>query len=87
MSKASMPVSAWMRSRMPSVHGSAPNTPVRSGRSLRSTPISPAFSTRCTKKLGVAHTAVTPKSRISMIWRSVLPPETGITAAPIASAP
>jgi hypothetical protein len=31
--------------------------------------------------------AVTLKSRITMIWRSVLPPEIGITVAPSASAP
>jgi hypothetical protein len=31
--------------------------------------------------------AVTPKSFITMIWRSVLPPEMGMTVAPSASAP
>jgi hypothetical protein len=31
--------------------------------------------------------AVTPKSRSTMIWRSVLPPEMGITVAPRVSAP
>ena len=37
--------------------------------------------------MGVQQIAVTPKSCSTMSWRSVLPPEIGMTVAPSASAP
>jgi hypothetical protein len=70
--------------RMDSVHGSAPKTPARSGSSFMSTPSSPARSIRCRKYVGVQQIAVTPKSFISMICRSALPPDVGTTVAPSA---
>ena len=36
---------------------------------------------------GVAHSTAPPKSRSSMTWRCVKPPEIGTTVQPISSAP
>ena len=52
--------------------------------------MAPAFSAASARYMaydGVATSTVAPKSRISCTWRTVLPLETGTTAAPIFSRP
>ena len=68
--------------------GSAPRTAVRR-RVSRSklTPIFSATSERCSMYEGVHAIAVTLRSWMSSICRSVLPTEAGTTVAPILSAP
>ena len=68
------------------LQASAPNRPTRSLISFMA-PIRSATSAMCMAYEGVATNTVLPKSRIRLIWRSVLPLEMGTTAAPIFSRP
>src|SRR3990167_10798350 len=71
--------------RIPSVHGSAPKKPPRSLGPLAAPPASSSASARKSAYEGVLQRTVEPRSWKTMSWRSVNPPEIGITAAPTRS--
>ena len=73
--------------RIASLQGSAPKKPHLSFSVAGSTFSSAITSARFRAYDGVHVRTVDPKSCISMIWRLVFPPEIGMTAAPIFSAP
>ena len=73
--------------RIPSVHGSAPKKPTRSLSPVAAIFASSSASARCSAYEGVLQRTVEPRSWKTMSWRSVNPPEIGMTAAPRRSAP
>ena len=77
-----MPRPASICRRISLVHGSAPWKPTRMGRSSGRRPRSRAASPRYIAYDGVQLSAVAPKSRMILSWRSVLPPEMGTTVQP-----
>ena len=73
--------------RMSLVHGSAPKMPTCKLVLRGSTPCRSISSTIASRYDGVTMITSGSKSRISVTWRSVIPPDTGITVQPNASAP
>ncbi len=73
--------------RISSVHGSAPRTAYFSDVEAGSMPCLIMASAMVSRYVGVARMASGLKSWMSVIWRSVWPPEIGMTVQPRASAP
>ncbi len=72
---------------MSSVHGSAPKMPTCNDVVRGSTPCRSISSTTASMYDGVTIMTSGSKSRMSITCRSVMPPDTGITVQPNASAP
>ena len=87
MSTASMPLRRSTSCRISSVHGSAPKMPISRLVDRGSTPWASIWSRIARKYDGVTMITRGPKSTISCTCRSVMPPETGTTMQPNASAP
>ena len=87
MSTACMSSRCSISRRMSSVHGSAPKMPTCSDVARGSTPCRSISSTIASMYDGVTMMTSGSKSRISITCRSVMPPDTGITVQPSASAP
>jgi len=82
-----MPSLASMSARIPSLHGSAPKKPARSGSAVRSTPCSPAYSAMNSAYEGVQVSTVEPKSTMVCSCRKVFPEDIGNTIAPSVDPP
>ncbi len=87
MSMASMSSFASMASRIAGVHGSAPKMPILSDDCRGSKPWRSISSAMASMYDGVTMMMSGRKSWMSCTWRSVMPPDMGITVAPSRSAP
>ncbi len=87
MSTACMPPRDSISVRMASVHGSAPKMPISRDDPATSRPAAAIWSSTDRKYDGVTMITRGRKSAISCTCRSVIPPDTGTTVQPSASAP
>ena len=87
MSTASMPSRLSSSPRICSVHGSAPNTPMRKEDCAGSRPVRSIASRIVSMYDGVTMMTSGSKSAISCTCRSVIPPDIGMTVQPSRSAP
>ena len=87
MSMASMSSFDSIASRIAGVHGSAPKMPILSEVFLASMRCRSISSTIASMYDGVTMMMLGLKSAMSWTWRSVMPPDMGITVQPSFSAP